>query len=226
MNKRKTAQLNMISTTISFCEKNTIATAGIPAFASALSLARSKYNTINQLNQRVIPGTTGVTTNTANMRLSVADLALVIANALVAYAASISNHDLLQKVNYTHNKLRKLTKTDFEDTIKNILAEAISNVVAASPFGYNNTDITALQAALNVYAPAKQNPRQARISIKSANQQIAQLIKDIIQNIFKHQMDHMVATLATTNQTFYSSYNHARMIVDLPSIPKQEQSTH
>ena len=77
MNKRKTAQANMINTTIIFCDNNTAATAGIPAFAIALALAKSKYNTVNQLNQIILPGTKGVTTDTKLLRSAVTSLALV-----------------------------------------------------------------------------------------------------------------------------------------------------
>ncbi|MFN0032279.1 MAG: carboxypeptidase regulatory-like domain-containing protein [Flavobacteriales bacterium] len=217
MNKRETAQMNMIDTTLSYCENNTAATAGITAFATTLAQARSKYDTANLLNQLTIPGTTGVTADTRQLREVVTNLTFKCGSGVTAYAGATANNELRKKVDYSIPEMSKMSKENFDDVSDTIYKEALANLATAGDYGYDNSDVTALQAALGVYLPKQQDPRQAAIAIKTANVQINQTIRLIIDTFFKLQLDNMTNTLLITKPTFHSNYFNARIIIDLPT---------
>ncbi len=218
-------RVNMINTTITFCDANTSATAGIPGFAPVLAVVKGKIVLVNSLNQIGEGTTTGVTTDTKLIRKTMTDIALKCANATLAYANSVNNNTLKALVDYNENKLNRLKKEEVDDVCQTIHDATDTNIVAAGPFGVTPTDVTDLQTAIDVYRTATQNPRNAIISRSQAKKQVKDMVKDVIENFLSGQMDKMVNTLKVTNNNFWSGYDQAREIIDLGSTTAKVRGT-
>jgi hypothetical protein len=215
MQKRDTNRLNMIRTTILWCNDNLSATAHIPAFANIKSTVETKISIIDQLNQKATAGSKGVTIDTNVSRLNMQKIAFKCASAISAYAATIKSNTLRAKVSYTLNAMSAKKKEEIDDICQTIHDEALANLAAATGFGYTINDVTDLQTAINIYRDSMANPRQAIITRSVALQTIKTQIREILNNLFKQQMDSMVNTLIISNPSFVRSYYHAREIIDL-----------
>lgn len=225
MENTDTNRVNMIRTTASYCDNNPAPTAGIPAFATLLTAVQAKLVLIDQLDQIAIGTTTGVTLDTNNLRATMSALALKCASAVTAYANAVNNNTLKQKVNYPASDFPRFKKEEVDDICQTIHDEANTNIAAAGAYGYAAADVTNLQTAIDLYRTSIQNPRQAIITKSSAINQIKDIIRDIIDNSFKGQMDKMVTTLKISAATFYNEYFQAREIIDIGATTAKVRGT-
>jgi len=210
-----TNHVNMIQTTVDFCNSNTSATAGIPAFAPVVTTVENKLVLIAGLDAIAMATTKGVTLDTKNLKRVMIDIALKVAKGAFAYASSINNQTLKSSVDYSFSDLNELKKEEADDICQSIHDTGNANAGNISNFGVNATDISDLQTAINLYGTAVQNPRQAVINKKDAKAQIKRLIREITLILFKEQMDAMVYTLKTSNTNFFNKYFLAREVIDL-----------
>lgn len=217
MQNRTSNQVSMISTTLSFCTDHAADTAGIGAFAGAKTAADNKLVLINQLGLIADSTTSGVTINTKQVRETMSNIALKCGNAVSAYAFSIGDADLKARVTFTLTELERLKKSEVTNICQVIHDEANTHIAAAGAYGYVAGDVTDLQTAIDLYRTDWQNPRQAQIAKKNAIATIKQIVREVIDEIFKAQMDKMVNTLKPSNPSFVNQYYLSREIIDLGS---------
>jgi hypothetical protein len=157
MKKYLSNLVNMIRATLLYCANNAAATAIIANFAAAKSALDTKLVLIDQLSQIANASTKGVTLDTNAIRKAMTDIAFKCCNALTAYAVSVNNNTLKQKVNFSKTALNRLKKDEIDDTCQTIHDEADLNIAAAGGFGYLPTDVTDLATAISLYRTAMQN---------------------------------------------------------------------
>lgn len=214
MQKRDSNRINMINSVIGYCEEHSADTAGIAAFANTVSVIKAKMVLVNSLNQIGSGDTKGVTADTNELRETMTDLALKCGSATLAYAHAQRNHTLAEQVNFTRNKLKKLKKEDVDDVCQGIRDAANAHLAAVMSYGVSASDVSDLQAAIDLYRQKTQSPRQAIISRSSAKRQVSAMVREMIDFLLLQQLDVMVNTLEVTNRNFYSGYRQAREIVD------------
>jgi hypothetical protein len=207
----------MIRTTIQLCTDNVGATSAIVAFPPALAQAEAKLLLIDQFDQIAMSTSKGVTLDTNALRISMSSIGIKCASAVMAYAGFVKNNTLMAQVNYTENKLDKLAKDVVDDVCQTIREVADLNMLNAQNFGINASDTSDLQSTIDLYRMSMQSPRQAIINKSDAIRNIKQLIREIIDDLFKLQMDKMVNTLKKSNPSFVSKYYQARIIIQLGS---------
>lgn len=225
MKTKNSNRVNMINSTIGYSDANTAATAGIPSYATVLAQVKSKMVLINSLNQIGDGSTKGVTLDTNALRKEMTTLALKCANATLAFANSTHNNTLAALVNYSESQLNRTKKEDIDDVCQAIHDATDSNIADASNFGVTPTDVTDLQAAIDLYRIASQNPRQAIISKSQAKKQVTNMIREVIDELLVAQLDKMVNTLKATNKVFYDGFKQAREILDLGTTTAKVRGT-
>jgi len=152
-------------------------------------------------------------------------LALKCANATLAFANSTHNNTLAALVNYSESQLNRTKKEDIDDVCQAIHDATDSNIAGASNFGATPTDVTDLQAAIDLYRIASQNPRQAIISKSQAKKQVTNMIREVIDELLVAQLDKMVNTLKPTNKVFCDGFKQAREILDLGTTTAKVRGT-
>lgn len=225
MKNENSNRVNMINANITFCDANSTATSGIPAFAIALAAVKAKMLLINSYNQIGKGTTKGVTLDTKGLRKNMTDLALKCANATLAFANSTSNNTLAALVNFSETKLNALKKEDVDDVCQGIHDATNANSAGALNFGIVATDITDLQSSIDLYRVASQNPRQAIISKSQAKKQVENMVREVIDDLLLAQMDKMVNTLKPSNKTFWDGYRQSREILDLGTTTAKVRGT-
>lgn len=225
MKTKNSNRVNMINSTIGYSDANTAATAGIPSYATILAQVKSKMVLINSLNQIGDGSTKGVTLDTNALRKEMTTLTLKCANATLAFANSTHNNTLAALVNYSESQLNRTKKEDIDDVCQAIHDATDSNIAGASNFGATPTDVTDLQAAIDLYRIASQNPRQAIISKSQAKKQVTTMIREVIDELLVAQLDKMVNTLKPTNKVFCDGFKQAREILDLGTTTAKVRGT-
>ena len=215
---RLTNRINMIGTVIGFCDANPAPTAGIPAWAAALADVKAKKVLIDNYNQIGTGTTTGVTTDTKVLKTTMTGMAWKCARATLGYANSINDNALKAIVKISETELNKLAKEDVDDRCQDIHDAANDNSAGAANYGLVvPTDITDLQAAIDLYRLGMQNPTQAKITIKQGKKMAKQLTDELIEDKLAGQLDVMVDTLKISNRIHWDMYKAARNIIDLGS---------
>lgn len=215
MNSNDINSTTMIGTTISYCELKAAMTAAIAAYAGLVSAAKAKLTLLNNLNIIASGTTTGVTLDTNSTRSNMQTFTEKLCNGLLALGGSTNDNTMIAAANYTFAKLEKLAKDDVDDICEGIIALATTNTAALIPMGIVAADITDADTAVGIYRTSMNNPRQAKIDIKTANEKIHPIIRDIIDNIFVKQLDKLTNTLKTSNADYFSGYYSAREVIDL-----------
>jgi len=207
-------QVNMIETTIQFCDDNAATLAPIPASAPVINTIKAKLVLIDQYDQIVMGTSSGVTADTNLLRSDMENKAFKCASATLAYATASSNNTLKALVSWTIPQLNALKKEEVDDVCQTIRDATNTNFAGASPYGLIPADVTVLQTAITAYRNASQNPREAIIAISGAVSQIKIIIRDIIDTYLKGQLDQIVNTLTVTNPPFVEQYYFARQIIE------------
>ena len=215
----------MINSNITYSDANAAATAGIPSFGTVLGSVKSKMVLINSLNQIAEGTTKGVTLDTKAIRKEMSALALKCANATLAFANSTSNNTLAALVNFSETKLNALKKEDVDDVCQAIHDATDANFAGASNFGVVASDVTDLQAAIDLYRTASQNPRQAIISKSQAKKQVSTMVREVIDDLLVKQLDKMANTLKLTNKNFVDGFKQSREILDLGTTTAKVRGT-
>ena len=218
-------RVNMVRTTLNHIALDPTPVMSIPAFASVRTTAINKLTLIDQLTQIANRSVRDVTLDTNLIRITMSNIALKVGDAVSAYAASVNNNVLRGKVTFTLPKLNKFKKDEVDDICQTIHDEANTNIAVAGPFGYDATDVTDLQTAIDLYRTSMQSPREFTITKKQANANITLLAREIIDNIFKKQMDRMVNTKKATFPNFVQGYYFAREIINIGSTTAKVRGT-
>jgi hypothetical protein len=215
MNDELTNDLNMIKATAQYADNNPAPTAGVPAFNTRLTLVKGKIVIVDGLGAIISGNTKGVTTDTNLLRSTMESLAFKCAKGTLAYANVVNNNTLKEKVNYSEDRLRKEKKEVIGDVCQKIHDAADANSAAVADYGVDATDISDLQAAINVYRAASQDPRNERVTISQAGHQAQQMVRGIVSKDFKEVMDPIVDTLKAGNRPYWDGWKQIREKIDL-----------
>lgn len=217
MNNHASNQVNAIRSTVTYCQlpANVTIMAAVASFAPVLTQASNKLVLIDNYDIIATATTHGITLNTVALRTVIENLGYKCLNATIAFASPAPrNNALIAQVKYPLSDLQKMKKEQIATVCQTIHDAAASDALILN-FGITATDLTDLQAGINLYNLGASNPRQAVITRNSAKASIATLIKEINDDLFKMQMDTMVKTRISTNQEFVNKYFLNREIIDL-----------
>ena len=213
--------VNMFQTTLSFLDENNSVWSKTPAFADAVTRAKTGLTAIQDAAQAQESPTSGVTQDKAQMRADFEESLLAIADQLSAFAAKQGDHDLGAKAEMTKSSLDKLTDNGLDQTAQRIVGLANTNLAALADFGVTADAVTALETARADYAAIKTSTREAAIGRKTQTESLPQLIANE-RSIFRNEIDKMVTGKKKNNPEFYSGYIAARIIVNrAATIPKK-----
>ncbi len=214
MESRDIKRVDMIDATTDFCDSNTASTSGITNFALRLADVKVKRVLIDGMNQLGGGSTKGVTIDVGVLRGLMTSKAFKCANATLGFANFTNNNTLRMLVKYTKRQLDKLPKENVDDVCQQIHDATSANIAGATPYGIVASDVTDLQAAIDLYRTRNGDSRQAVISRSQANNQAHIMIREVITELLEGQLDVMVNTVEETQAMFWSGYFQARKIID------------
>ncbi len=192
----------------------TIATwSSLPAFVTQKTIFDSRLVEFDVLGAKQAEDITGVTDDKEVKLLSMIAMAIEVGGGAEAYAKSINNNELYEKVH--------IVKTDFtkaDDTEAANIGDAHYNNVNAEigqllDFGVTPPKMTTYRGFIDTYKDYMARPR-TEISIKAATTEMIPIkITEIKGGI--NIMVGLVNTYSSSNPDFVAGFSHANETVDL-----------
>lgn len=213
MNSKQESKLSMYNAVSTFCETNATTVATVPAFQSAVTDFDNIVDAIRAASQAESAIIDGITQDKAFLRNKVIDTTVSISSAVFAYASSVNNFELKQKVSLPKSDLQKLRDELLAGTCRNIFGEASANLASLADYGITQPKLDAFLLEVEEYEDAVPEPRNAVSNRSAQGVELVTLFRQA-DDVLKTRMDKLAATFKTTNAKFYNGYKINRIIID------------
>jgi hypothetical protein len=224
MNSTQESKLNMYHAVVNHGDANAATLATVPAFLTAFNAFKSVFSSISSTAQLEAQVLSGITLDKAQLRQNLCQQAADMGSVIFAYAASVSNNQLQQQVNFSARELLRLKDDLLAPTCLNICDAAQTNLAALLPYGITAATVTALTNAIDAYTTAVPSPRNAVSQRAAYKASIALLFKQA-DAIIKNQLDKLSVQFKTAHPQFLKEYKNNRVIIDAPSSATQIKGT-
>lgn len=215
--------ITMFETTVAFLDKNNNTWKDRAAFVDAHGRAKAGTTEIRAKTGKQQAPTGGITGDKGDIRDDLEEKALVIADAVAAFAAKTGNKDLGAQVEVTKSSLDRLPDSDLVQTAQRVIDAATANLPALGAFGIKTPEIDALAAAKDLFANKKEAPREAIVNRKVETLSLPEAIS-AVRSIFRNEIDKLMTAFKKPAPDFYNGYFTARIIIDrAATIPKKEE---
>jgi len=195
------------------CDRNKSTWQTLQAFGDAYADFGAHVQNIQNIAQGQAADITGLSADKQQLRATMADATVEVANAVYAFAKKVRNNDLAAKVNVNRSSILGGRDTAAADLARSIHAVATANLANLGPYGVTDAKLAALQTAIDAYAGSIARPRDARASSATATSQLAAEF-DAADADLGDQMDTLVPQFKSANAVFVTDYQNARIIVD------------
>jgi len=193
---------------------NTASWTGLPAFVSVFNTFTEKLVQLETLGYNQAFIALGVGKVKSKKRKEASELVIPISNALKAYAQSVGNESLKQKMNFPPSNL--LYKSDFRvnQLISFVIEKAELHLAELGDFGVSQQMLDELNNVHDELRIIFNAPRKAIIDRKLITTQIKGLVGDL-DTMLRRQLDLLAGVLKPSELEFFTSYKNARVIIDL-----------
>lgn len=196
------------------CDRNNSTWQTLQAFTDAYAEFGAHVTNIQTLSQSQSQQTTGLAADKQQLREAMADAAVEIASAVLAYAKKAKNNDLAAKVNFSRSDFLTGRDTLAGDNARNVHVAATANLANLASYGVTAAKLTALKTKTDAYVANVSKPRDARAAGKTATEQMDGEFNSA-DAVLNDQMDNLVPQFKSANAAFVTDYQNARIIVDL-----------
>src|SRR2546422_1190721 len=210
----------MFDTTTAFLDNNNSVWGATPAFADALTRAKTAVEQVDSAAAQQQTPIAGVTQDKAQARSALEEKTLEIADQLSALAAANSDMVLASKAEMTTSSLDRLQDNDLEQVAERVVNLANDHATDLSGYGVSASEIAELDSLRTAFAKVKTAPRGAAVGRKTMTESLAEKIASA-RSIFRNELDKMVTKFKRTNPDFYTGYATARVIVNRAATQKK-----
>jgi hypothetical protein len=216
--------VSMFETTLAFLDQHQAAWSDRPAFAEAVTEAKTGVTGVREAAAQQESPTGGITDEKTQARTELEEKALEIADQIAALAAKSSDVALTAQVHVTRSSLDLSQDDNIIQTTERIRDAAVANATELKAYGVSADDIKALKDAIENFSGKKTAPRTAKASRSGATTGLANLIRTT-RSIFRNQLDKLMTPFRRTNPDFYAGYFAARAIVNRTATKTPAAST-
>lgn len=184
------------------------------AVSNTVTTYRGHLTTINTNDTLQKTSTVGVTENKTQLRQAMADAAMKVANAGMAYAHANSNTILFAVMNHSESEIMNATDTDADDICQNIHDGVASYIASMAGYGITAADNTNLQNAINTYSAQIGKPKQTETLSINATETLAEEFTTVM-GLLENQLTTILFQYKATNAQFYNQFIAAKVIEDI-----------
>ena len=224
MTSKQESKLSMYNAVSTFCATNAVTVATVPAFQSAVTDFDNIVDAIRATSQAESVVIDGITQDKAFLRNKLIDTTVSISSAIFAYASSVNNFDLKQKVGFPKSDLAKLRDELLAGTCRNVFSAGASNLPALADYGITQPKLDALLTEVEDYEAAVPEPRNAVSNRSAQGVELVTLFRQA-DDVLKTRMDKLAVTFKAANAKFYNGYKINRIILDPGSSVTQLTGT-
>ena len=212
MNDRLSAKLNMFVQVKEITAQFKPSWQVNPAFSKAVETVSKSVEGINKLNSDLQGSDTGSTESKIGQKEHMADIAMKISGALMAYAYTENLNELISDAALNRDEVIKAKDVDADDIALHIYNLATKYTQNLEDYGIVQADLDALQASIQLFTNKIGSPRLNQSQRKVIRQQQEILFSEAdkaLQNI----MDNLIIQFRKKDYMFYESYQNARSVI-------------
>jgi hypothetical protein len=213
MNRDQFNRTGMFNTVAAYMDKNNSIWNGVKAVGDTVADVKTGIAAIDEAGRRQQAPTSGATDEKAQVRLSLEEKILEIADQSAALAEKNSNANLAAQVEFSLSSLDKLSDDELEETGKSVSALATANLAALADYAITQADVTALDALTTKFHGVKSAPRTALAGRAGVTNTMPDLISNTT-SVLRNRLDKLMTRFKKSNPEFYAGYQSARVIVD------------
>ncbi|MBI1225880.1 MAG: hypothetical protein GC192_11645 [Bacteroidetes bacterium] len=196
----------------------------VTAMTIGMTSLQNRNDVIDDLMPLATEDTKPITQQRDALRTPLYMSAVVVAKAVVGYAASINNVELQGDMNWTVSKLRRLPLDQLGPKCDYIFKKGESLLVPAGPHGLDQAKLDKLEDDYDAWIAKESATRNKQVAISQAKQALEKNIGENMK-LVKNQLDNNVYTLSETDPELVGLWNQTRNIVDFPSTTTQAKVT-
>ena len=190
----------------------------IPAFANGILALVAKKAAIVQLTGKQEEEITGITKDKAAARTALDDITFATISPVVAYALSIPDNELRDKMKHAISFVEKVQDDNIVAWATTRLS-IINDIVSSNPnplafYGITTASLTAWHEAIVAYDPQAAAPQTAIDHRKSLTEELEELFSEG-NDIIDDTLTPISIGFKQENPHFYSHYINATEIIDL-----------
>lgn len=213
MDAKQESKLNMYRAVEQHCDDNSSVFASVAGFQTAFTNFKAKIASLIGTEQLSATPLTGIALDKTVSKQDLCQLAADAASMIYAFAVATSNIPLREEVNFPYSKLLGTRDDLLAPRCQGIHDAGVANMPAVKDYGLDVPQLTALQAAITVYAAKTPNPRTAISARKVHKANIRALFVEA-DAILKNQMDKIVVAFRALSPDFVTGYESNRIIID------------
>ncbi len=214
MTDRQENKLSMYLALLTVLGEHSAVWQTIPAFAAAKADFEAAAGEIQSLAQDQETLSAGATAQKRTLRLALADAALPVSGALVAYAGVGGDQELAGNAAVTRSDFLHQRDSAALTAGQRVHALAQTHLAALPDYGVTAPTVAALGQAVAAYAAILQRPRAVIATRAASTAQLAAAFS-AADAILKKRLDPLSLAFRASAPAFYLAYEAAREIVDL-----------
>src|ERR1051326_4851813 len=191
MDQKHENRFSMFLTVKEVLEENISHLSEVRKLAEAFTSFSGKVSSIQNLAAEQKENLKGITQDKQHARVNMANLALKIAGAVIAYADDNNNNELKRNVDFSLSELIYGRDTLSKSRCMKILAKATANILVLSDYGITPADLGALEGSIATYSLLLGKPRTAKSIAKAAGAQML-IAFDDADRILKQKIDKLM----------------------------------
>lgn len=213
MNKRYSSRLSMNNTLLTLFEKYIEIVKLIPAFYLLYLMLKANVAAISSTEQSRSTKREGGITDKNVLRSLLEKQALVISSLMAAFAAATKNNELLKKISFSREQLRRQDDEALVITCGIISSAAGEYEEGLIPYAVTTDMIKAFDKQTDEF---KKESKEPELSKKERKRQGGSLVTLFSENrsLLRDQMDKVAVGFADTHPEFYADYLNCRQIKD------------
>jgi hypothetical protein len=187
---------------------------GMAGFVNAHSGFVGVISSIEETEQRIQKVYRGITLDKEALCVAMVDVAEVVMGGVLAYANSIGNHTLAERMSVTRWELIEMRDTTQVEHCQMVYQESMAVAASIGDFGVDGVMLAQFLGAIEAYAANVASPRIA-IGVKSEAVIELESLFASGDFILKKQLDLLMKGMRLTAVGFYRRYKSSRVIVDV-----------
>jgi len=213
VNSKQASRLNSFVATISVLqrESNSDLWSSKVALSRAVADLEAVVEKINDCAQ-CQAAKDGATEEKAQAARELGDAAFEIAAATKSCAVAGGNKYLAGQVDFSRSEITKGRDSSVLARCRAIHAAAAGALDSLADYEVTSAKLTALKKKIDAFDAAQSKPRQATASSSAATKELTKLFKQAGE-ILDDRLDGLLVPFKSTEPTFYSEYQAARVVV-------------
>lgn len=214
MNRVQENQLSMFLSVEKVLQDNSTVWNSVPVVVTAVGNFTANLVALRKAIDAQAKSITGYAKDKRKALLEMADKALEVRAAIFAYADTLDNNTLKDRVRYSRSKLTYSSDTLCAEFAQVIKDEGQALGVALNPYGVGNTKLTQLQQSIDAYLALVPSTRVAITSRKLATKKLRDGFSGT-SKLLTERLDKLMFRFKQSFPDFFTQYFDARIIVDL-----------